>query len=191
VSRIESGKLALDLTPLDLREVVAGVIAPFASTSDRIFEVQIDDRVPFVLADRDKTLQALTNLISNAVKYSSEGTTVRVAVKAGDGHAEVSVTDEGIGMDPQECAQVFEKFSRADRPEVRKAGGTGLGLYITKNLVELQNGQLWVTSVLGQGSTFSFTLPMTDAHPENSVSEDSGSTDTEARRHVAEALNRG
>ena len=190
VSRIESGKLALDLAPVDLRDVVAGVVAPFASTSDRIFEVRIEDGVSLALADRDKTLQALTNLVSNAVKYSPKGTTVTVAVKAADGHAEVSVTDEGIGMSSLECAQVFEKFNRADRPEVRKAGGTGLGLYITKNLVELQNGQLWVTSALGQGSTFCFTLPLTDSNPEGILSEDSSSAEIEPRRHVAEALDR-
>jgi PAS domain S-box-containing protein len=190
VSRIESGKLALDLAPVDLHEVVAGVVNPFASTNDRTFEVLIDDGVFFVLADRDKTLQALTNLVSNAVKYSPEGTTVTVAVKAEGGHAEVSVTDEGIGMNPLECAQVFEKFNRADRPEVRKAGGTGLGLYITKNLVELQNGQLWVTSALGQGSTFCFTLPLTDAIPEDAPHKDPFSAEVEPRRHVAEALDR-
>jgi signal transduction histidine kinase len=75
-------------------------------------------------------------------------------------HAQISVIDQGIGMTDAECSQVFEKFSRADRPEVRKVSGTGLGLYITKNLVEMQHGQVWVKSEPGKGSTFAFSLPL-------------------------------
>jgi signal transduction histidine kinase len=82
-------------------------------------------------------------------------------------HAEITVIDQGIGMTEVECAQVFGKFTRADRPEVRKVSGTGLGLYITKSLVEMQHGQVWVQSEPGKGSVFALSLPLTP-EPERS-----------------------
>jgi signal transduction histidine kinase len=104
-------------------------------------------------------VQVLTNLVSNAVKYSPPSTTVEIVATAAANHAEVAVVDHGIGISEAERSQIFEKFTRADRPEVRNVGGTGLGLYITQSLVELQNGQLWVRSELGEGSVFAFSLP--------------------------------
>jgi len=117
-----------------------------------------------VLADHDKTLQVVTNLVSNALKYSPDGSPVRIVARRAGDHAEVSVVDQGIGMSDDEVGVVFEKFTRADHPEVRRVNGTGLGLYISKSLVELQRGQLWVRSSAGSGSTFSFSLPW-DAKP--------------------------
>jgi len=104
-------------------------------------------------------VQILTNLVSNAVKYSPAGTPVSLRARCEDSTVEVSVQDRGIGMSGQEMEQLFQKFYRVDRPEVRAAGGTGLGLYITKNLVELQGGRIWVESDPERGSAFAFSLP--------------------------------
>lgn len=159
VSRIESGRLSIEARPLDMAETVREVITSFDVESNHRFAMHVPDDLGPVEADRDKTLQVLTNLVSNAVKYSPPGSEIRISVQESGNHVEVQVTDEGIGMTPEEAAGVFEKFTRSDRPEVRNVGGTGLGLYITKSLVELQGGQLWVRSERGHGSAFTFTIP--------------------------------
>ena len=105
-------------------------------------------------------LQILTNLVSNAVKYSPPEAQVAIRTRRRDTTVEVLVEDQGIGMSEDELAQLFGKFFRADRPAVRAVEGTGLGLYISKNLVEMLGGTLWVKSSLGQGSTFAFSLPL-------------------------------
>lgn len=157
VSRIDSGKLTVELAALDAASVVDEVVSGFG---DERVESCVPPGLPAVLADRDKLVQILTNLVSNALKYSPAPNPVVVSAAAVADHLEVSVADQGIGMSEQERASVFEKFNRANRPEVRQVGGTGLGLYITKSLVELQRGQLWVASEPGVGSTFSFSLPL-------------------------------
>ncbi|MGH9029864.1 MAG: sensor histidine kinase, partial [Acidimicrobiales bacterium] len=159
VSRIESGRLSIDVAPLDLSETVSEVVSTFAVDDTHRFVTDIPADLAPVMADRDKTVQVLTNLLSNSIKYSPPGAEVRVSARSVGNHAEIQVIDQGIGMTPEETAGVFEKFSRSGRPEVRKVGGTGLGLYITKNLVELQGGQVWIQSERGCGSTFTFTLP--------------------------------
>jgi PAS domain S-box-containing protein len=172
VSRIDSGKLRVDLAAVDMGKAldeavkVAGAQASQAGhASDRLV-VEVAPGFPPVWADPDKLVQILVNLVSNALKYSAAPSPVRVVAERKDDHAEISVIDRGIGMTEAECAQVFEKFSRADRPEVRRVTGTGLGLYITKNLVEMQHGQVWVRSEPGAGSVFTFSLPFAP-HPAN------------------------
>ncbi|MGH9106170.1 MAG: sensor histidine kinase [Acidimicrobiales bacterium] len=171
VSRIDSGKLRVDLAAVDVleaaKEVVgvvrshgAGpVVEPGAQGPGRLL-VEVEPGLPPVMADRDKFVQVLTNLVSNALKYSGAPSPVRVVAERKCDHAEISVIDEGIGMTELECSQAFDKFARADRPEVRRVNGTGLGLYITKSLVEMQHGQVWVTSQPGSGSVFTFSLPL-------------------------------
>jgi signal transduction histidine kinase len=172
VSRIDSGKLRVDLGAVDISDVLGEVVtvvgshpadgrsekgAPSASVR---LSVDVAPDLSPVMADRDKLVQVILNLVSNALKYSSAPSPVRVVAERKHDHAQISVIDQGIGMTDAECSQVFEKFSRADRPEVRKVSGTGLGLYITKNLVEMQHGQVWVKSEPGKGSTFAFSLPL-------------------------------
>lgn len=158
VSRIESGRLAPRSSELDLSSLIAEVTAPFAEV--RTIETDIPRGLPGVIADRDMLVQVLTNLVSNAAKYSPESEPIEIAAIANGRSAEISITDRGIGMTEQEMSNLFEKFYRVDRPEVHKAGGTGLGLFITRSLVEMQGGQIWVSSSSGGGSTFSFSLPV-------------------------------
>jgi PAS domain S-box-containing protein len=174
VSRIESGKLTAELGPVPVADVMSEVVAAFATPAEGRLLTDLDPTLAPVLADRDKTVQIVTNLVSNALRYSTDGTSVRLMAKSVGDHAEISVADRGIGMTEAECAHVFEKFVRMDHPEVRKVSGTGLGLYIAKSLVEMQHGQLWVTSAVGEGSTFSFSLPF-------APSQANGSTAAEGR----------
>ena len=158
VSRIESGRLDVRLAPVDLAQAVEEVSALF--DRDRKIRIEADDDFPPAMADGELVIRILTNLLSNAVKYSPPETPIFVTARRVGTSVEVSVSDHGIGMTKAETARLFDKFFRADRPEVRSAGGTGLGLYITRNLVEMQGGQIWAESELGRGTTFRFTLPL-------------------------------
>lgn len=163
VSRIESGKMAVDLAPVDVAELAAAAVSSIARDDGARVAIEVDHALPPVLADRDKTVQILVNLITNALKYSPAGSPVRVTGRGAGDHVEISVIDRGIGIRESEREKVFEKFGRADSPEVRKVGGTGLGLYITRTLVELQQGQLWLTSEPDVGSTFTFSMAVAAA----------------------------
>ncbi|MGH2830321.1 MAG: sensor histidine kinase, partial [Actinomycetota bacterium] len=100
------------------------------------------------------------NLISNAIKYSPPEALVEIHADGKGSAIDVSVTDHGFGLSDQDIEHLFQKFSRIDRPELREIPGTGLGLFITKSLVELQGGALDVQSVVGHGTTFTFSLPV-------------------------------
>jgi PAS domain S-box-containing protein len=157
VSRIESGRLEARVAPMDLREAVEDVVALLGQ--GREIRIDLDEELPPVLADGEMLIRILTNLVSNAVKYSPPNTAISVGARRVGPNIEVSVSDRGIGMSETETMQLFEKFFRADRREVQSVGGTGLGLYITKNLVEMQGGEIWVESQPGRGTTLRFTLP--------------------------------
>jgi signal transduction histidine kinase len=132
-------------------------------------EVDIAPELPHVRADRDRLVQILTNLVSNAHKYTPEGGQITVRARrwpdservgSQNGFVVCSVTDTGVGMSADDQERLFTKYFRSDNPAVRSESGTGLGLVITKSLVELQGGQIWVESELGKGSTFAFTIPV-------------------------------
>jgi signal transduction histidine kinase/CHASE3 domain sensor protein len=163
VSRMESGRLVLDPRPLDLGVVVERILSPFRAMAARhTLRAKLPSGLPVVWGDPDKVEQILTNLVGNAIKYSPGGGEVLVTVDHDGDSVQVSVRDQGIGMSPRDMGQLFEKFYRVDREEVRRAGGTGLGLYITKRLVEMHGGRLWAESWPGVGSVFRFTLPTSD-----------------------------
>jgi signal transduction histidine kinase len=118
--------------------------------------------LPLVAGDPDKIRQVLVNLVDNAVKYSPDGGKVVVELSAGEGRLRFSVHDEGLGVPPAEQHRIFERFYRLDPNLTRGVGGTGLGLYICRELVRRMNGRIWVVSPKpgGTGSTFSFELPV-------------------------------
>jgi PAS domain S-box-containing protein len=156
VSRIDSGRVEARPEPLRTADVVAEAVEPFRREREILFDPPPD--APSVLGDREMVFRILDNLLSNAIKYSRDA--VRVDVRANGSNVQISVTDAGIGMSPEERAQLFSQFFRANRPEVRDMRGTGLGLYITKNLVELQGGSISIDTELGRGTTVGFTLPL-------------------------------
>jgi signal transduction histidine kinase len=111
-------------------------------------------------ADERKFKQILLNLLSNAVKFTPEGGRVTVAACAVDGEVQVSVSDTGIGIAPQDHEAVFDEFRQVGKAHAGKTEGTGLGLGLARRFVELHGGKLWLTSELGKGSTFTFSLPV-------------------------------
>ena len=121
------------------------------------------DHLPPVWADADRVTQVLVNLLSNAAKYTPEGGEVAVHAHPEGPFVRVDVRDTGGGLTPEEQARLFTKFFRADTRDAHQALGTGLGLAITRELVELHGGEIGVQSTPGEGSTFSFTLPVRDA----------------------------
>ena len=111
--------------------------------------------------DRDRILQVLSNLIGNALKFTPNGGTIALSARKQETHVEISVTDNGPGIPEQDTGQIFERFSQL---KINDRRGLGLGLYIAKWIVEAHQGRIWVTSELGRGSTFTFTLPLSVSH---------------------------
>jgi two-component system, sensor histidine kinase and response regulator len=172
-SKIEAGKVELEQVPFRIDQVLADAAALLASrTQDKGLELVLafDPALPArAIGDPGRLRQVLTNLVSNAVKFTDHGSvTVRVtSTQDGEAlHLTMAVEDTGIGMDAQTCARLFQAFAQADSSTSRKYGGTGLGLAISKRLVELMGGTLSVHSVPGRGSIFTFTVTLrTDREP--------------------------
>lgn len=160
---LESGKVMLNPRPVALEPIIAEVVTELASKG---FERQImlkvsrRHRLPLVLADETRLRQILVNLVDNAIKYSLPSSEVVVDFKVQGDELVTSVTDTGVGVPPGQADKLFQKFGRIFNPMSVQAGGTGLGLYIVKNLVESHGGRIWVTSREGRGSKFSFSLPV-------------------------------
>ncbi|OPZ86410.1 MAG: Sensor protein SrrB [bacterium ADurb.Bin429] len=157
VTRLEGGQLRLDLQPVMLPAYMSDLLSRMAPNldADRVI-TEVPPNLPAVRADYDRLDRIMTNLLSNALKYSTD--TVRVTVSSRDGEVMVAVRDQGRGIAPDDLSHLFQRFYRARGQ--RKAEVIGLGLYITKLLVEAHGGRIWVESEPGKGSTFFFTLPI-------------------------------
>jgi signal transduction histidine kinase len=174
ISRIEAGRLRLDFTSVDVTEAVNEVIRSVHSqieTKEQILTIDIPDSLPPMWGDHFRIIQIITNLVSNAHKYTPKGG--RIALQAElaqniwDAQAvqqviHLSVSDTGFGISPQEKSKIFQKFFRSEDQKIRDVPGTGLGLNITKTLVEMQGGQIWFESQPGEGTTFQFTIPVVE-----------------------------
>ncbi|MFB0536601.1 MAG: GAF domain-containing protein [Anaerolineae bacterium] len=165
ISRIETGGLRLDIKPHHIDHLVSEVVVslrPQIDTKKVSLTVEVPPDLPKVWGDRTRIIQVLTNLVTNAYKYTPEGGRIAITAQWADDNVQVDVADTGIGIAPQDQEKLFTRFFRADHPEVRRMAGTGLGLSIAKSIVEMHGGHIWVESQLGEGSTFSFTLPLAD-----------------------------
>lgn len=165
LSKAEAGYLPIHTQPFSLTHLLTKVTAKFADQiPDGGPSLKLDcfPDLPLVLADPERVEQILINLLGNALRYTAAGSiTVRAWVEMGSARlAWIAVTDTGQGIAPEDLPHVFERFWRADRSRNRDSGGTGIGLAISKRLVELQGGTIAVESQLGQGSTFQFSLPL-------------------------------
>ncbi len=166
LSKAEAGYLPINLQKLDLRPLLESLITRF---SDQILEdgpvLQLDcpSQLPLVLADLDRTEQILVNLLGNAIRYTESGSIIMrtwVELNGIPPRLWIAVIDTGPGIAETDLPNVFERFWRADQSRSRHSGGTGIGLAISRRLVELQGGAISVESQLGQGSTFKFYLPL-------------------------------
>jgi two-component system phosphate regulon sensor histidine kinase PhoR len=163
-SKLESGQLEISIESFDIAESAAQIVEAMRAFISESVSVELRESGPLppVAGDPDKVRQVLTNLIDNAVKYSPEGGRVDVALERRDRHVRVSIRDEGLGIPPSEHARIFEKFYRLDPNLTRGVGGTGLGLYICRELLRHMDGRVWVVSAEGEGSTFFFELPLAE-----------------------------
>jgi PAS domain S-box-containing protein len=161
LDRMESGKMSIRTADVDINEVLSEAIARAGSSSATVeFKADLDPRLPIVLGDRDRLIQVVSNLVNNAVKYSPDGGMVTMATRSEGGFALVSVSDTGVGIPPDEIGHVFERFRRVRSGAAQSIPGTGLGLTIVKQIVEMHGGKIWVESAVGHGSAFHFTLPL-------------------------------
>jgi signal transduction histidine kinase len=177
LSRLEAGRITFAPQPFDLAPLLADVaeqLRPGAQAKGlELKREEAEKPLPAAWADPDRVTQVLVNLIGNAVKYTLRGRVtvsarVQAAGEAGGSQILVSVRDTGLGLSPQAQRKLFEKFYRVDSPERRSIPGTGLGLYITKSMVEKMGGAITVQSKEGEGSTFSFTLPVASSRQSGS-----------------------
>ncbi|HEX8140957.1 MAG TPA: sensor histidine kinase, partial [Pyrinomonadaceae bacterium] len=161
-SKLESGTLRLDVASIDLRGVIDEIretMEPLAREKGITLEEELSPEVHTVEADRPKLRRILVNLLSNAVKFTGKGGTVKLKAERQGDEVRISVTDTGVGIAPEDVKRLFDKYEQARSRATRGEKGTGLGLYITKQLVDLHGGEIKVESEIGRGSTFSFTLP--------------------------------
>jgi signal transduction histidine kinase len=161
-SRLHADRETFEIAPIDGAEVARAVVeaARPRLTEGLELELVAPAAGPLVAADPDKLRQVLVNLTENAIKYSPDGRRIEVRVDRAGPAMRFSVRDEGIGIAPDEQARIFERFHRLDPNMTRGVGGTGLGLYICRELVQHMGGRIWVTSREGEGSTFAFDLPL-------------------------------
>ena len=164
LSKIEADHLEVQLEPLALEAGLAEVLSqlkPMANDKGLYLALETGDALPIVLADSQRLRQVLINMVSNALKFTEKGgVTIQCALLGRHDMVRISVHDTGIGISPAALDYIFEAFRQADGSTTRRFGGTGLGLTIARKLIELQGGEVSVESVVGQGSTFSFTLPV-------------------------------
>jgi PAS domain S-box-containing protein len=160
VSQIDSGALLVEASPVELTKLVSEQVAEVAAQHPMRMITLVEPDMPILVkADGFRAQQVIVNLLSNALKYSPAETPVEVSVLAATGEGIVSVKDRGAGIMLADQGRVFERFYRVENGTDRRTGGTGLGLYIARQLVEAMSGRLWLVSWPGEGSTFSFSLP--------------------------------
>ena len=163
ISRIETGRLRLEIQPTSLMDALEEALRSIQGQIEakgQHLSLWVPEDLPKVRADPSRLAQVLTNLLSNAHKYTPEGGRIEVRAWVDGRFVRCAVSDTGIGISPEDQARLFTKFFRADNPVVRDQPGTGLGLCIVKNLVELQGGEIEVESEVGEGTTFTFSIPI-------------------------------
>ncbi|MFN2456173.1 MAG: sensor histidine kinase [Pyrinomonadaceae bacterium] len=162
-SKLESGSMRLDLTSIDLRKLVHELhetMEPLAREQGVTLKEELPPDLPPIQADRTKLRRIFVNLLSNAIKFTRRGGAATVTAEHLNDRLRISISDTGIGIAPEDVARLFDKYEQARSRATRGEKGTGLGLYITRQLTELHGGEISVESTPGTGSTFTFTLPL-------------------------------
>jgi PAS domain S-box-containing protein len=178
LSKVEAGRMDLECAPLDVPSALADVLTtvkPLAARKRIRLETVADDDLPPLQADQQKFHQILFNLLSNAIKFTPEGGRVTVTARWRAPELCVSISDTGIGIDLQDQERIFREFEQLDSSYTRSQKGTGLGLALTRKLIEMHGGRLWVESAgAGQGSTFAFVIPQPAEPPRRPGGADGG-----------------
>ena len=163
LSKIESGKVELRLSNIILTKVIESLkstLMPILASRKQSLDIKIEEGLPSVYTDKAKLRQVLLNLLTNAIKFTSDGGKLKIeAIRDGD-WCQVSVIDNGTGIKKEDQERIFEPFTQIDALPEEKREGTGLGLALTKQLVEMCGGKIWVESEYGKGSQFTFTVPL-------------------------------
>ncbi|HEY7316888.1 MAG TPA: ATP-binding protein, partial [Candidatus Binatia bacterium] len=162
LSKVEAGRMELELATFDLPLAIENArtfVRERATKHGINLDVTIDERLGDFVGDERKIKQVLLNLLSNAVKFTPEGGRIGIKARQADGSVEISVSDTGIGIAPEDQAKIFEEFRQVGGDYAHKTEGTGLGLTLAKKFVELHGGRIWVESEVGKGSIFRFSLP--------------------------------
>jgi signal transduction histidine kinase len=165
-SKLESGTMRLDAATIELRGLVGELnqqLEPLAREKEIALEEDVPEDLPELRADRAKLRRVLVNLVSNALKFTPKGGRVKLGASREGGFVRVSVADTGVGIQREDLHDIFDKYAQARSRATRSEKGTGLGLYITRQLVELHGGKISVQSEVGKGSTFSFTIPVAES----------------------------
>ncbi|MCM2283472.1 MAG: ATP-binding protein [Desulfobacula sp.] len=161
LSRIEAGKFRLDYSVFSLKDLVNSVISVFKAKPSNIdILTDFHESLPEVEADLEKIREVLINLIANSIKFSPMGGTVNITLEPQDGFVSCSVSDTGIGIPKDKTKHIFKKFYRVDNSDIAEIPGTGLGLSIVKHVLDAHRGRITVDSILGEGSVFTFFLPI-------------------------------
>ena len=163
LSKIEAGKMELRLTDTSLADVIeelSSTMAPILAQKKQSLDVEVEGNLPPVRGDKAKVRQVLLNLLSNANKFTPEGGRLKIEVVRNSAWCQVSVIDTGIGLKREDQEQIFEPFYQVDGSGGSEEKGTGLGLPLTKEIIEQHRGRIWVESKYGKGSRFTFTLPL-------------------------------
>ena len=162
LSKIEAGQFTLSLTDYSIKNVVQSVfsvVESLATAKKLALKTEVPLGLPSAHGDERRLTQVLLNLVGNAIKFTDKGE-VAIRASVSDGSYTFSVRDTGPGIAEADRGKIFEEFQQADSSATKKKGGTGLGLSISKRIVEMHGGRIWVDSTVGQGSTFSFTVPL-------------------------------
>jgi len=163
LSKVESGKIKLrqiDIAMTDVLEELKRTMTPILAPRKQSLDIEVEEGLPPVHADKGKVRQVLLNLLGNATKFTPDGGKLKIEAIRKDHSCQVSVVDNGIGIKKEDQEKLFEPFSQLDNPLIGEKGGTGLGLAVTKQIIEKHGGQIWVESEYGRGSRFTFTLPL-------------------------------
>jgi signal transduction histidine kinase len=161
LSKIEAGRMELELTDFHLPTALDNALILIRERAGRraiALHMTTDERLDYVRADERKIGQVVLNLLSNAIKFTPEGGRIEVRAKAVAGSVEISVSDTGVGIAPEDQEAIFEEFRQVGTA-AKKVEGTGLGLALSRKFIELHGGRIWVKSEVGAGATFTFTLP--------------------------------
>ncbi len=164
ISRIESGRVQMEVKEIVLKELldsIIDIITPQLKEKSLILKLNVPQKITKIYADQSQIERVFLNLLSNAIKFTPEKGKITISAEDKDGLIQFSVEDTGLGISKEDLEKIFQEFYRVDNEVNQKVKGTGLGLSLVKRIIEAHNGNMWVRSELGKGSTFSFTLPKT------------------------------